>query len=50
MQAHAKDYIQLIPLSAIFASLILNLQYLQKDDSAQKTIHDIVHVLAISFI
>ena len=50
MQAHARDYIQLIPLSAIFASLILNLQYLQKDDSAQKTIHDIIHVLAISFI
>lgn len=49
-QVEAKDYIQLIPLTVIFASLIANLTYFQKDDSVQKNIHDVIHVWAIAFI
>lgn len=41
------DFAQLIPVSFIWASLILNLKFLKNNEKQERMVHDIFHVIAM---
>ncbi len=44
------DFVQLVPLVAIFVSFVLNLKFLDGTEDAKKIPHDVLHLIAMAMV
>lgn len=47
---HSGNFVQLVPLVAIFISFALNLKFLEGTESSKKIPHDILHLIAMTMV